>query len=167
MQLFNQKQCSVFVSITGLMLRTCNNLDINNGKNQDKIFCVISAQSIKKWHKLFNLRKCLLLVSIRNVYFLVKLCFLSLNNSNYDPLFCHYTSQNTLNLKERSTKILKTLKYIYIYIYILYIIYLSIYLSIYLYTHTYITVHHVAKCMSCHKAIVMITGKAHCFHDYI
>ena len=23
------------------------------------------------------------------------------------------------------------------------------------------------KCMSCHKAIVVITGRAHCFHDYI
>ena len=28
-------------------------------------------------------------------------------------------------------------------------------------------VHHVPKCMSCHKAIVVITGRAHCFHDYI
>ena len=27
------------------------------------------------------------------------------------------------------------------------------------------TVHDVPKCMSCHKAIVMITGRAHCFHD--
>ena len=30
-----------------------------------------------------------------------------------------------------------------------------------------LTVHHVPKCMSCHKAIVVITGRAHCFHDYI
>ena len=29
------------------------------------------------------------------------------------------------------------------------------------------TVHRVPKCMSCHKAIVVITGRAHCFHDYI
>ena len=29
------------------------------------------------------------------------------------------------------------------------------------------TVHHVPKCMSCHKAIVVITGRANCFHDYI
>ena len=29
------------------------------------------------------------------------------------------------------------------------------------------TVHHVPKCMSCHKAIVAITGRAHCFHDNI
>ena len=29
------------------------------------------------------------------------------------------------------------------------------------------TVHHVPKCMSCHKAIVVITGRAHCFHDFI
>ena len=28
-----------------------------------------------------------------------------------------------------------------------------------------VTVHHVPKCMSCHKAIVVITGRAHCFHD--
>ena len=28
-------------------------------------------------------------------------------------------------------------------------------------------VHHVPKCISCHKAIVVITGRAHCFHDYI
>ena len=27
--------------------------------------------------------------------------------------------------------------------------------------------HLVPKCMSCHKAIVVITGRAHCFHDYI
>ena len=25
--------------------------------------------------------------------------------------------------------------------------------------------HHVPKCMSCHKAIVVINGRAHCFHD--
>ena len=30
-----------------------------------------------------------------------------------------------------------------------------------------VTVHHVPKCMSCRKAIVVITGRAHCFHDYI
>ena len=34
-------------------------------------------------------------------------------------------------------------------------------------THALITVHHVPKYMSCHKAIVVITGRAHCFHDYI
>ena len=39
-------------------------------------------------------------------------------------------------------------------------------------THTlghmkYGTVHHVPKCMSCHKAIVVITGRAYCFHDNI
>ena len=26
---------------------------------------------------------------------------------------------------------------------------------------------HVPKCMSCHKAIVVITRRAHCFHDCI
>ena len=29
------------------------------------------------------------------------------------------------------------------------------------------SVHHVPKCMNCHKAIVVISGKVHCFHDYI
>ena len=29
------------------------------------------------------------------------------------------------------------------------------------------TVYHVPTCMSCHKAIVVITGRPHCFHDYI
>ena len=28
-------------------------------------------------------------------------------------------------------------------------------------------VHHVLKCMSCHKAIVVITGRAYCFYDCI
>ena len=27
--------------------------------------------------------------------------------------------------------------------------------------------HMMPKCMSCHKAIVVITGRVHCFHDYI
>ena len=31
----------------------------------------------------------------------------------------------------------------------------------------FVTVHHVPKYMSCHKAIVVISGRAHCFHDYI
>ena len=30
-----------------------------------------------------------------------------------------------------------------------------------------VTVHHVPKCMGCHKAIVVITGRAHCFHGCI
>ena len=29
----------------------------------------------------------------------------------------------------------------------------------------HMTVHHVPKYMSCHKANVVITGRAHCFHD--
>ena len=28
-------------------------------------------------------------------------------------------------------------------------------------------VYHVPKCMSCHKVIVVINGRAHCFHDCI
>ena len=28
-------------------------------------------------------------------------------------------------------------------------------------------VYHVPKCMSCHKSIAVITGRAHCFHDCI
>ena len=30
-----------------------------------------------------------------------------------------------------------------------------------------VTVHHVPKSMSCRKPIVVITGRAHCFYDYI
>ena len=30
-----------------------------------------------------------------------------------------------------------------------------------------LTVHHVPKCISSHKAIQVITGRAHCFHNYI
>ena len=30
-----------------------------------------------------------------------------------------------------------------------------------------INVHHVPKCMSCHKAIVVITRMPYCFHNYI
>ena len=53
--------------------------------------------------------------------------------------------------------------YIYIYIFIIY--------TIYYWAHdgtwcTYVhDVHHVPKCMSCQKAIVVTTGRAHCFHD--
>ena len=32
---------------------------------------------------------------------------------------------------------------------------------------TWATVHHVPKCMSCHKAIVAITGRMYCFYDCI
>ena len=28
-----------------------------------------------------------------------------------------------------------------------------------------VRLHHVPKCMGCHKAIVVITRRAHCFHD--
>ena len=31
----------------------------------------------------------------------------------------------------------------------------------------YVTVHHVPKCMSCCRAILVITGRAHCFHDCV
>ena len=33
--------------------------------------------------------------------------------------------------------------------------------------HNMITVHHVPKCMSWHKPILVITGRTHCFHDCI
>ena len=35
------------------------------------------------------------------------------------------------------------------------------------YHHHGFVVHHVPKCMSWHKAIVVITERAHCFHDNI
>ena len=31
---------------------------------------------------------------------------------------------------------------------------------------TYAIVHHVPKYMSCHRAFVVITERAHCFHEY-
>ena len=52
--------------------------------------------------------------------------------------------------------------YIYIYIYL--------FIKRFLYTMRMLSVHHVhhvPKCMSCHKATVVITGRAHWFHDYI
>ena len=70
--------------------------------------------------------------------------------------------------------------HIYIYKYIYMYICIHIYMFIYTYIHflyiyvyaimktmcppCYQTVHHVTKCMSCHRAIVMITGRAHYFH---
>ena len=81
--------------------------------------------------------------------------------------------------------------YIYItYIYIIYIYYRYIYIYINLIMKTMsppsyhqtgfvansctcihdVTLHHVPNCMSCHKAIVVITRREHCsccFHDYI
>ena len=30
----------------------------------------------------------------------------------------------------------------------------------------WVTVHHLPKCMSCHKAILVINRMAHCFHEY-
>ena len=33
--------------------------------------------------------------------------------------------------------------------------------------YIYIYVYHVPKCMNCHKAVVVLTGRAHCFHDNI
>ena len=82
--------------------------------------------------------------------------------------------------------------YIYLYIYIGKIdIYIYMHIYIYIYIHmqswkqcallfittmalwqlmhlgTWWTVHHVPKYMGCHKAIVVITRRAHCFHDCI
>ena len=61
--------------------------------------------------------------------------------------------------------------YTYIYVYI-YIHTFLIYIYVYAIMKTmcppgYQTVHHVPKCMSCHRAIVVITGRAHSFHDCI
>ena len=61
--------------------------------------------------------------------------------------------------------------YTYIYVYI-YIHTFLIYIYVYAIMKTmcppgYQTVHHVTKCMSCHRAIVVITGRAHYFHDCI
>ena len=78
--------------------------------------------------------------------------------------------------------------YIYIYMYNMYM-YVYIYIYIYIYSHKWnernirniymqswkqcavrvinTNRNHVPKYMSCHKAIVVITGRAHCFHDCI
>ena len=39
----------------------------------------------------------------------------------------------------------------------------------YCYVHNVhdVTVYHVPKCISCHKATVVINGRLHCFHGYI
>ena len=42
----------------------------------------------------------------------------------------------------------------------IYIYNICIYIYMYIYAFN-------SKCMSCHKAIVVITGRAHCFYDYI
>ena len=62
--------------------------------------------------------------------------------------------------------------YIYIYIYIYIHIYIHIQ-YIHIYIHTYIHIHtwehnvRLPKWMSCHKVIVVITGRTHYFHDYM
>ena len=45
--------------------------------------------------------------------------------------------------------------------------YIYIYIQKNTHTHTEIYIHYVPKCMSCHKAIVVMIGRAHCFHAYI
>ena len=67
--------------------------------------------------------------------------------------------------------------YMYSYIHIYICLYIHTYISyMYIYVYAimktmcppgYQTVHHVPKCMSCHRAIVVITGRAHSFHDCI
>ena len=80
------------------------------------------------------------------------------------------------NLKSLITKVELYADDIYIYIYIYINIYTHVYIytCLYIYTHVYIYIYIymyiyiyllVPKCISCHKAIVVITGKVHCFHD--
>ena len=87
--------------------------------------------------------------------------------------------------------------YILYMLYILYVLYIYIYIYIYISSHKWSTTHrvfkshsskinviymlllkqcalpvitpmaHGPKCMSCHKAIAVITGSIHCFHDSI
>ena len=63
-----------------------------------------------------------------------------------------------------------TYTYIYIHSYIYIHTYTYIYIYIYICNHEKNVpsrLHHVPKCISCHKATVVISGRAHCFHDYI
>ena len=47
-------------------------------------------------------------------------------------------------------------------------IYMYIYIYIYIYRYQQcVTIHRVPKCMSCHESIVMMTRRAHGFHDNI
>ena len=41
------------------------------------------------------------------------------------------------------------------------------YIYIYIYIYIYVTVHHVPKCMSCHKATAVITGRAHIYYAHL
>ena len=59
-----------------------------------------------------------------------------------------------------------TSPYIYIYIYIYTHIYIYIYTYTYIHSlvywyHQCVTVHHVSKCMSCHKVILVIATRTH------
>ena len=60
--------------------------------------------------------------------------------------------------------------YIYIYIYYTYTYIIEFCQQGFIYSEEAQCIHHmyhVAKCLSCHKVISVITRSAHCFHDYI
>ena len=51
--------------------------------------------------------------------------------------------------------------YIYIYIYI----YAQVPNHVHIFDYNHNHIYNEPKCMSCHKAIVMIIGRVHCFHN--
>ena len=117
-------------------------------------------------HHLFQTNFSSLVYGVDLVYCLTNLLFF------YIPLLYYY-----INL--RSSIIFCLFSgdiYLSLYIYL----YISIYLYLFelilssllsflstLWYEQCVTVHHVSKCMSCHKAILVITGRVDCFHDKI
>ena len=117
-------------------------------------------------HHLFQPNFCSLVYGVDLVYCLTNLLFL------YIPLLYYY-----INLKSSIIFCLFSGDtYLSLYIYLCISIYLYLFelilcslLSLLrtLWYDQCVTVHHVPKCVSCHKAIVVITGSVHCFHDKI
>ena len=76
-----------------------------------------------------------------------------------------YDVLDPFNLQRAKLSNVYTSQYMYIWLYIICIQYIYIYTLVHCYQQC-VTVHHVPKCMSCHKAILVITGRTHCLHDY-
>ena len=76
-----------------------------------------------------------------------------------------YDVLDPFNLQRAKLSNVQTSQYMYIWLYIICIQYIYIYTLVHCYQQC-VTVHHVPKCMSCHKAILAITGRTQCLHDY-
>ena len=93
------------------------------------------------------------------------------NYTNDDTLMSIYTDSLIGNMKV-TPKILSMYSGHFILCWLM-LPFIVRFLNIYIYIYTRSTTHrvlygsNVPKCMSCHKAIVVITRRAHCFHDCI